>query len=973
MSPPRCTRRSSELGCALFAALLGLASAAHAEPDGRLAGHVAGPDGSPAPEATVEAVPVSGGEARTAKCDPQGRFALDGLPAGKYRVRAVWRGLESAAAVVEVSGGGTAGENESVLTLLVTRQEEVLVRSVAPDAPPPSGTSLPGETIRRLPAGRNFADLVLAAPGVQLGVAMTHGRALPISIYGASPMENQFIVDGAPATEGFLGTQGKIVPPEYVERLDVLSGGYSAEYGGALGGVIRLTTRAGGPEFHGEASSYYDSDDMRARQRSTQTSAGIQTRFLDTSRTEIGATLGGPVLRDRVWFFGGYDRANQPGHITNTFLNSNRYPLERLEEFWIAKLTAEPFQGTSASLIWLGDPKTTTGAASADPTQDLASLIPTTNPASWESRNDQGGRDLTLRVTQRLGRAGLLGIQGSEHEDRSSLKPSGAGDTPDLLDFTCLFGSPARPCTPPSEPRSQTRTRNNSGGVFADHTATWRTLRADDTLAWNTHEPKAGVEYGRYTFTRLSRTPGGQTVFEMNERGTLYYRHEFFGKPDDVQTPIDHGPPRDSNRLAFFLQDRWRLTDGLTVDAGLRRDSEKLADSTGAAVLSTAVWQPRFGVSWDPWRTGRTLVFATAGRFAYAVPAAISTRFGSSVFSTTWNFDPVSTRQDPAVPGHPAAEIEPGVVNAVVDPNIRRMYQDEAQVGVSHRLASSTSVEMRGVYRRLGRAIDDRCDLDTSVYDSDCAIINPGSGGAFASGRFFYCTNLDDAADNCNGPTPHALFGAPASPAATRTYRGVETTIRTEIAGRLWLQASYTYSSLRGNYEGVVDPKQIFASPVGSPAFDYYEQYPNSSGRLFLDRPHRIRLDAQGRGPFGVELGFQFFFLSGPPRDQFGIVSRAVAFTPTYLVPRGSAGRAPSIWDANLVLAIPIRVGPAAVVAQAYVFNLFNRQDATMLDDQYVIANPLGDSPPTIPWQNYGGSLRRADPRLLRVALKARF
>lgn len=967
----RLKRRSFSAGCALLAALLALPRDARAGPDGRIAGRVAGPDGSPAAEAMVEVLPLSGGQPRKASCDAQGRFAVEGLTAGRYRVRAASRGFASDAMVVDLPG--RAGGSDFVLTLLATRQEEVLVRSVALDAPPPSGTSIAEETIRRLPAGRNFADLVLAAPGAGLGVAMAHGRALPISIYGASPMENQFIVDGAPATEGFLGTQGKIIPPEYLERLDVLSGGYSAEYGGALGGVIRLATRSGGPEFHGEASSYYDSDDTRARQRSTQTSAGIQTRFVDTSRTEIGATLGGPVVRDRVWFFGGYDRANEPGHITNTFLNSNRFPLDRLEEFWIARLTAEPIAGTAVSLTWLGDPKTTTGAATADPTQDIASLIPTTDPASWESRNDQGGRDLTLRVTQRLGRAGLLGVQGSEHSDRSSLKPSGAGDTPNLLDFTCLSGSPARPCTPPSAPRSQTRTRNNTGGVFADHTATWRTLRVDDTAVWNAHEPKAGIEYGRYTFTRLSRTPGGQTVSEFNDRGTIYFRHQFFGKPDDVQSPIDHGPPRDSNRLAFFLQDRWRLTDGLTVDVGVRRDSEKLADSTGTPVLSTAVWQPRLGVSWDPWRAGRTLVFASAGRFAYAVPAAITTRFGSSVFSTTWNFDPVMTRQDPAVAGHPATVIEPGVVNAVVDPNVRGMYQDEAQVGVSHRLTSTTSVDVRGVYRRLGRAIDDRCDLDPSVYEDNCAIINPGSGEAFAGGRFFYCTNLDGAADNCSGPAPQALFGAPASPAATRTYRGIETTIRTELGRRLWLQASYTYSSLEGNYEGVVDPKQIFASPVGSPAFDYYEQYTNSTGRLFLDRPHRIRLDAQGRGPLGIEAGFQFFFLSGPPRDQLGVASRALAFTPTYLVSRGSAGRAPSIWDANLVLGIPLRIGPAEVVARAYVFNLFNRQNATMLDDRYVIANPLGDIPPTILWPNYGGSVRRADPRLLRVSLKGRF
>ena len=203
---------------------------------------------------------------------------------------------------------------------------------------------------------------------------------------------------------------------------------------------------------------------------------------------------------------------------------------------------------------------------------------------------------------------------------------------------------------------------------------------------------------------------------------------------------------------------------------------------------------------------------------------------------------------------------------------------------------------------------------------------------------------------------------------------------RKSFGGRVWLQASYVYSSLRGNYDGFVNQDSGQTFPGVNADFDYPQFAHNNYGRLFLDHPHSFRVDAAYTTPFKLFVGLQGYVQSGSPLDKLGYFNgnyRAAIF----LVPRGSAGTLPTLWEANLTLGYPITVGPVTVTLQAYLFNLFNNQIETGENVSYTIFQPPGYPStlydPTVPPDkvnaNYGRIISRQDPRLLRGAVKIAF
>jgi hypothetical protein len=220
--------------------------------------------------------------------------------------------------------------------------------------------------------------------------------------------------------------------------------------------------------------------------------------------------------------------------------------------------------------------------------------------------------------------------------------------------------------------------------------------------------------------------------------------------------------------------------------------------------------------------------------------------------------------------------------------------------------------------------------------------------------------------------------GGPATPRARRLYRGIELLARESVGDRLWLQASYVYSSLRGNYNGGVNEVTGSTGLGWDESFDYPALWHNGYGVLGLDRPHRFRFDGYWVTPWSLSVGLQAFVESGAPLNRLGFFNRFYG-SMVFLVPRGSEGRLPTLWDASLTLGYPISIGPLTVTLQAYLFNLFNNQIAISRDDQWSTSPPAG-FPETIYDPNqeqtnteYGKVTGRSEPRSFRAALKISF
>ena len=160
--------------------------------------------------------------------------------------------------------------------------------------------------IQTLPSGRNYTvDRTDRAgrhdPDLQHRGLHQHHQRLRLA-----GLENSYVIDGVNTTGVEYGAQGKELNYEFIQEIDIKTGGYEAEYGRSTGGIINVITKSGGNDFHGDAFGYYDRDWLQADNAHPNESAlGTSPGY---TREDFGADLGGYIVKDRLWFFGAYDR-----------------------------------------------------------------------------------------------------------------------------------------------------------------------------------------------------------------------------------------------------------------------------------------------------------------------------------------------------------------------------------------------------------------------------------------------------------------------------------------------------------------------------------------------------------------------------------------------------------------------------------------------------------------------------------------
>jgi hypothetical protein len=577
---------------------------------------------------------------------------------------------------------------------------------------------------------------------------------------------------------------------------------------------------------------------------------------------------------------------------------------------------------------------------------------------SYNGRRDVGGTDWAGRFNQLFGSFGILTGQYSRHKDRFQTTPDGL-DVPQVRDTTVSpniitggFGSVFGPTV---NNRSQ---RDLYSGSFTGYIGS--------------NEFKMGGDYSKDATSGATYYTGGQrsrimkcgtgssacdltrAPFYTNSKGIsqqVFYRHDFFTASSADQTPLVQAPfDTPTKRWGAFFQDQWRIIPTLTVNAGLRWDQEHYFAGDGHTAFKLLnQWAPRFGFVWDFVGDGTAKLYGSAGRFFFAIPTDLNARvFSANTQIENFNYSPTALNHDFAARSHliqvgsfAGEPVE--CFNTTISPcntPLKASYQDELTLGVEKALDPTFSVGIKGTYRTLGRTVEDRCDLDYNdplAQGSTCGIFNPGSGGPIAGGIIHTCDTSANPTDpntgNCDvGKT---LPGVPVGD-AKRIFRGIELTARKAFSQTLWAQASYLYSSLRGNYSGAIREASGQTDPGINADYDYWQFTVNAYGKLELDRPHQFRVDAVYNAPFGVAVGGQFYVRSGVPTSRLGYYN---SFYPDllYLDQRGSNGRLPVDYEANLSLAYNLNVGPVTITPQIYLFNVLNRQTVTSTDQRYNI------------------------------------
>jgi outer membrane receptor protein involved in Fe transport len=241
--------------------------------------------------------------AQTVFSDENGLYKIDELPPGNYLVTFYYLRITLEHSNVNVGVNKTTPVFQR-LTLEHVGGEVVKITDTAPAIDPTSttqGITIDKNYLRNVPIpGRTFEGALEAAAGAQRDIA-------GVAFSGSSSLENQYFVDGLNTTGLTFGTVGSPVIDDFIEEIEVVTGGYNAEYGRATGGVVNVVTKTGSNEFKGSVFGTIQPGILTAAARRTPVNgSSIDAASNNAYQTDIGGELGGPILRDRLWFFVGF-------------------------------------------------------------------------------------------------------------------------------------------------------------------------------------------------------------------------------------------------------------------------------------------------------------------------------------------------------------------------------------------------------------------------------------------------------------------------------------------------------------------------------------------------------------------------------------------------------------------------------------------------------------------------------------------
>jgi len=976
----------------LVLATFGLAQAQETT-SGSLTGTVVDAQGAPVPGATVTL--TSGQGNKTFQTDTAGKFFAPYLTPGKYNVRVELTGFSP----VEQKNIDVRLGQRLDLTGLVLKiggvEEVVEVVGTAPTVDISSTTTggvLDTDTLKHLPVGRNFTDSLYLVPGVSDSSGL--GRANP-SIGGASGLENNYVVDGVNITDtGFggigaynstFGSLGSGVTTDFVKETQVKTGGFEAEYGEASGGVVNVLTKSGENAFHGSVFGYMRPYGLEADWKSFQAANGI-VNTVGRQDSDIGVSLGGPLMKDKLFFFGTFNPqfqnrqfvAPQPSTqadgsvLTFPFAALGPVTQKRKVYSYAGKLTLQATSNHRFDLSLFGDPSKGEAGLQRFSTLRRISYPGATGTTGIEggySSIDYGSNNQTLRYDGIMSRNWL--IEGSiGHSTNKFDELPTVADQPLFTDTRFV---------PNGSSGGLGFYENNNG---RNYQATLKSTNIFD--AAGNHQVRYGVAYEDISFTRdteYSGVPGalladgqhlltGATVQVRSSGGVTFFR--------GTRGKLAPAGPTTQKYYNGFLQDTWQM-GRLTFRPGIRYERQQLtgvdpslmrfpchvddtrpgaADGGGATMPCTFTWKnlwaPRIGATYDIMGNGKAKLYASYGRFYAKIPNDLAARAMSA--------DAGITRQDwlDAAMTQPVANgvsmfgttthlAQSAAGPAIIDSKAGSTYSNEILGGVEFEVARNLNVGARYIHRTLPQILEDIGQLPVVGYFLDAC-------GDTTVDYFITNPSPATATVDCGGVIP-ASFEGPA-----HKYDAIELTMNKNFSNNWSLLASYRYAKLKGNFEGFYrsdngqsDPSisSLFDFPtndpsytaIGVPEFGFggdirYQGTTLGEGVLPNDRPHQVKV--YGSYAFGaLNLGAGFNWGSGRSLtllDSNPVYANAGEIPDTL---RGGGIQtvdgflvrtaADTAVDAHADYAIKLN-SKQRVILMADAFNLLNRQAALNYD-----------------------------------------
>lgn len=925
---------------------------AHAqELRGAIEGTLKDASGGVLPGVTVEARHKATNAVQAAVTDANGVYRFPSLPPGVFTLSATLSGFAPSSRdnITLLAGQILKADMTMAVSGLA---ESVQVRAEAPivDVKQNAVTAtITKDVIDLLPVGRNFLDAITGVAGTGI-----EGRGGGLMIDGAGASEIRYVVDGMDSTNLRTGVAGRGLIVDFVDQIQVKQSGYNAEFRASTGGVVSAITKSGTNSYRGGFSGYLTgkkldwlTGDVRPSLRlvpSDNTKAEYFTapRLKETERIETVYDLGGPVFRNRTWFWVGYNRNIQNTDRTVTWTNPRGFdPVQSFN----SKTTNKDYQYTVTHALTrnnamrvraTGANTRSTGGlslpaidanntSSTNPTSASNATLFNPRPTTYTgSFNDAYTLAFDWTVNDRMYAnvtAGYLGYgsgtKGGDyfHGTRRTFSTTNVG----LLDVPASLQQLSGFADNPS----------NSFTRYDDY-ARW-SVNSDITMfrEWRgQHAFKFGVQVERIENSVSSGQQHPNIAFSWNSsratlsntlvRGTYgYYTVSRSYTEGDIK----------SNNLGLFLQDQWSVNNQLTINYGVRAEHTSIPSYRPENPGITFGWgekiAPRLGFAYDvkgdsKWKAyGSWGVFYDIEKLDMPRGAWGADRWISYYWTLNdYNWNTIDC-EGPANSGCRGTFIEQvdfrhvsnDPADNLVDPNLKPVKTQELTLGLDHELSRTMSVGVRYAHKWLNETIED-VGVQVPGVGEVYYIANPGVGfGQYPLGTDF-----------------------PATPRPKRNYDGLDISFRRRLQDNWFLNANILFSRTYGNYAGLTNSDENGRnSPNVNRSFDgLYMQFDQTgkalTGNLQSDRP--IQFKAQGAYilPWGTQVGVNFVAFSGLPNTT-SVTYKGV---PVFVFGRNDLGRSPVYTQTDLNFTQSVKLPRnMRLQAQFNIDNLFDQMTAT--------------------------------------------
>jgi hypothetical protein len=593
----------------VLAALIGSThmAAAQGVQTGTITGTVQSADGLSLPGVMVTATSPALQGTRTAVTDVNGVYFMKGLPAGTYAVTFELSNFKPIKKDnIALGVGATMDVGQTMALAGVVESVTVSGEPVKPTAlsVPTLSQSYGKAELDPLPVGRIPSQIADLAPGLTSNTP----NANQVTIAGATAFDNVFMINGVDVNDNLFGTANNLFIEDAIQETNILTGGISAEYGRFSGGVINVITKSGGNTFSGSVRENF-SNPKWIQETPRQKSAKIDNPDILGKSTE--GTFGGPIARDRLWFFGSGRYQTDPTNLTFILSDKSAVRTDTNKRGEI-KFTGTPAMGHTVSGDYTNNSLSQKNRFSLNSNSlDPSVLIDQTQPNSLFVTSYNGVLAnkffATLQYSQKK-----FGFRGGNTNTAITASPISTRGVTSGVQSGLLYAAPFFSGLDPEDRNNRQFTGSLSYTL--------------STKKSGTHDLKGGGEYFRSTRVGGNSQSATNYVFQTDYlvSGGQPVR-DGQGVPIPVWTPgstrVQNWLPTvgaivNINTSSLYFQDHWVATPRLSIDLGTRFEAVRSNATGDITTVDTTTIVPRVGVTFDLEGNGRTVLQGTYGHYA---------------------------------------------------------------------------------------------------------------------------------------------------------------------------------------------------------------------------------------------------------------------------------------------------------------------------------------------------------------------